>query len=41
MSKARITYLAVFASLFAAHLGVFCKNGALPFLPHGMGDGHL
>lgn len=41
MSKARLTYLAVVASLFAAHFGVFAKNGSLPFLPDGMGDGHL
>jgi hypothetical protein len=41
MSKARLMYLAVVASLFAGHVGVFLKAHALPFLPDGMGDGHL
>jgi hypothetical protein len=41
MSKARLMYLATLASLFAAHAGVFLKGHALPFLPDGMGDGHL
>ena len=41
LSKARLIYLAVFASLFAQCLMLAKGGHALPFLPDGMGDGHL
>ena len=39
MSKARLMYLVGVLSLFAFHGAAFVK--ACPFLPSGMGDGHL
>ena len=41
MTKARLMYLVTFASLFA-QCAMLAKSGhVLPFLPDGMGDGHL